>query len=359
MTGKLVLNAITNDKSIDITGASVTGATSLSVADINATFNTSGACNGISVNVTNTASDATSTLFRARVGSATKFSVNVAGNTLLDGNQFFSTDNTYDIGADGTTRPRIGFFGTQLNVQKNAIGNTPTDGLNLANVTAAAAGAQQYSTAIRFTGQGWKTNATAASQACDFRIYNQPVQGSSVPTLNALFDFSVNGAAFTTRFTFSSLGVFSNDGQINCGGNITNSGSSGKVICGSSGSFQVNTKSLIKSSSDGLIELSNAGGTDFTRLNFGGTTSSFPALTRAAAVLEVKLADNSARAQLYANTLRTDQTTVAALPAAATAGAGARAFVTDALAPAFGSTVAGSGAVSVPVYSDGSNWVVG
>ena len=51
--------------------------------------------------------------------------------------------------------------------------------------------------------------------------------------------------------------------------------------------------------------------------------------------------------------------TVAALAAAATAGNGARAFVTDALAPAFGSTVAGGGAVSIPVYSDGTNWKVG
>jgi hypothetical protein len=51
--------------------------------------------------------------------------------------------------------------------------------------------------------------------------------------------------------------------------------------------------------------------------------------------------------------------TVATLPAAATAGAGARAFVTDALAPVFGSAVAGSGAVTVPVYSDGAAWNVG
>jgi len=38
---------------------------------------------------------------------------------------------------------------------------------------------------------------------------------------------------------------------------------------------------------------------------------------------------------------------------------GRRAFVTNALAPAFGSTVVGGGAVGVPVYFDGSNWKVG
>ena len=51
--------------------------------------------------------------------------------------------------------------------------------------------------------------------------------------------------------------------------------------------------------------------------------------------------------------------TVATLPSASTSGAGARAFVTDALAPTFGATVTGGGAVNVPVYSDGTNWKVG
>lgn len=51
--------------------------------------------------------------------------------------------------------------------------------------------------------------------------------------------------------------------------------------------------------------------------------------------------------------------TVSSLPSAATAGDGARAFVTDATATTFGSTVAGSGANKVPVYSDGTNWKIG
>jgi hypothetical protein len=51
--------------------------------------------------------------------------------------------------------------------------------------------------------------------------------------------------------------------------------------------------------------------------------------------------------------------TVATLPSAATSGVGARTFVSDALAPAFGSTVITGGAVKVPVYSDGTAWKVG
>ena len=66
------------------------------------------------------------------------------------------------------------------------------------------------------------------------------------------------------------------------------------------------------------------------------------------------------------NQLKTDEIvppltnyTVATLPSAVTSGKGARAFVTNALAPVFGATVATGGAVAVPVYSDGTNWKVG
>ena len=51
--------------------------------------------------------------------------------------------------------------------------------------------------------------------------------------------------------------------------------------------------------------------------------------------------------------------TVSTLPAAATAGAGARAVVTDANATTFHSIVAAGGANVVPVFSDGTNWRIG
>jgi len=49
--------------------------------------------------------------------------------------------------------------------------------------------------------------------------------------------------------------------------------------------------------------------------------------------------------------------TVATLPAAGTIGR--RAFVTDATATTFASTVAGGGSNKVPVYDNGTNWVIG
>ena len=72
------------------------------------------------------------------------------------------------------------------------------------------------------------------------------------------------------------------------------------------------------------------------------------------------------RVDAILNQLKTDEIipaltnyTVATLPSAVTSGKGSRSFVTDALAPVFGATVAAGGAVATPVYSDGTNWKVG
>jgi hypothetical protein len=61
-------------------------------------------------------------------------------------------------------------------------------------------------------------------------------------------------------------------------------------------------------------------------------------------------------------TIKATPTIVAALPAASTAGAGARTFVTDSansLSSHHGQTVTGGGTDFVPVYSDGTTWRVG
>lgn len=58
--------------------------------------------------------------------------------------------------------------------------------------------------------------------------------------------------------------------------------------------------------------------------------------------------------------VKTATTTVAGLPAAGIgSGTGSRYFVTDATATTFASVVAGGGANRVPVYSDGTNWLIG
>jgi hypothetical protein len=59
----------------------------------------------------------------------------------------------------------------------------------------------------------------------------------------------------------------------------------------------------------------------------------------------------------FAGTVRMAAYTVATLPAAGTAGR--RAYVTNALTPVSLSAVVGGGAVTVPVFDNGTTWIVG
>lgn len=67
---------------------------------------------------------------------------------------------------------------------------------------------------------------------------------------------------------------------------------------------------------------------------------------------------DAAKSSNFAGPVGFQSYTVATLPAAASYQYH-RAFVTDASLPTFGSTVSGGGAVKTPVWSDGTNWIVG
>jgi hypothetical protein len=137
--------------------------------------------------------------------------------------------------------------------------------------------------------------------------------------------------------------------DIYAGGN----GIFGGLISATNG-FRAPGSSQFIASSDGVWRLTNATVNDFNRLQFGGTTDAFPAIARDGAGIKI----TGAAAGLTSH-IKVPAVAVTSLPAAATAGVGARAFVNDALSPVFGSTVATGGAVAVPVYSDGAAWKVG
>jgi hypothetical protein len=153
----------------------------------------------------------------------------------------------------------------------------------------------------------------------------------------------------TTRLTISTTG------QVNLTGGLI---SANFLSAGSSSYFEFTSRTVFRSPSDGVLKLSNNAETDFGRLQFGGTTSSFPAIKRSTTIVQVRLADDSAYAPLEASTLRAATAyTVATLPAAGTAGR--RAYVTDALAPTFLGALTGGGAVVTPVFDNGTAWVAG
>jgi hypothetical protein len=126
----------------------------------------------------------------------------------------------------------------------------------------------------------------------------------------------------------------------------------GSVSTGSG--FVFTSKGYIGMSSSGVMSLNNWLGNDFNRIQLGGTLDTHPAIARDGA--GIKFTGAAAGSTSW---IKVPAVAVSALPSAATAGVGARAFVNDALTPVFGSAVTGGGAVAVPVYSTGSAWNVG
>ena len=78
------------------------------------------------------------------------------------------------------------------------------------------------------------------------------------------------------------------------------------VQIGAAGAFSWKTgataRSVIWSDADGNIRLTDSTFTDFGLLQLGGTTASFPAIKRNSAAIELRLADDSAVADLIAGT---------------------------------------------------------
>jgi hypothetical protein len=123
------------------------------------------------------------------------------------------------------------------------------------------------------------------------------------------------------------------------------------AVTSSAGSFITLANSFVLNSAGTNVErVSLAGFYSILNLVYDKTNSTFTGTS-------LNAIDYFQRLNL--DTINFTVYTVATLPSAVTSGVGIRAFVSDALLPTFGSTVAGGGAVNVPVYSDGTNWRVG
>lgn len=102
-----------------------------------------------------------------------------------------------------------------------AVDATSTDGVILETSTAATVGAQKYSPRIRWKGFGWKTNATAASQAVEFAAEVQPVQGTAAPTGTWKLQAAINGGAYADVLRVGSDGVVGFNGITSYAGSGT------------------------------------------------------------------------------------------------------------------------------------------
>jgi hypothetical protein len=131
-------------------------------------------------------------------------------------------------------------------------------------------------------------------------------------------------------------------------GNITVNGSTDSILA--FGSAGTNTGYLYATTSG--MELASIGST-FVRFSTNGSER---ARIDSSGNLLVGLTSATGVAKLQVSgPIRTTGYTVATLPAGTV---GMRTYVTDALAPSFGVTVSGGGAVTIPVFYNGANWIV-
>jgi len=89
------------------------------------------------------------------------------------------------------------------------------------------------------------------------------------------------------------------------------------------------------------------------------TTASYPWIDVQVIGGLAPISGYSTTGNVTASIYKTTPLTTSTLPTAASAGNGARAFVTDANSNAFANLLVGSGIYSVPVFSNGTNWYIG
>lgn len=234
-------------------------------------------------------------------------------------------------------------------ITKNALGTTPSGGWLIQNTTDAAAGAQQVSPPLILSGEGWKTDATAASQVVSFRMHVLPAQGAANPTGSLYIQSSINGGAYGGLVEITSGGVLGTAGAI-YGAGFNATAGTGITLNGGN--------SAITASGGGVLDLLNAPQTSFDRLNFGPATSSMPALKKSTTRLQFRLGDDSAYTGFDTLDVDYQESTVAGLPACDSTTKYRQRAVSDASSPSMGATVSGGGAAAALVWCNGTNWTV-
>lgn len=148
---------------------------------------------------------------------------------------------------------------------------------------------------------------------------------------DASFDIGKSGA------TRPRDGFFSRD--LTAGGIFISAGS---IFAGASSTLGFNGRSALQSSADGLLTLFNSAGTGFTRLNFGGTSSSFAAWTGGGTTLRAMLADGSGPAAIRALGLTVDS---------------AAFLLTSSVAWANGAAAASGTLLNAPTAGNPTKWI--
>mgnify|MGYP007122131568 CR=1 FL=1 len=287
-------------------------------------------------------------------------------NPLLDITNSAGSSHWLTVLGDGKVGIGTNAPSVALHVAGEAlIGSLRINGSGTSNLSQSG-GAVYLDTSGSFAG-GW--HIRNSSFATLLRILNSGSVGIGTSNTAPVGTLHVYDATASTGAT--TLTVKAGAGQSttnlqewqNSSGTVLASVNSSGIVFGSTigsigGDFYVPGSSYLRATANGRWLMMNSSGTDFDRLQFGGTTSSFPSIKRSTTGLIARLADDSADTWVKTLYVQTNVVAVASLPACNPGLEGSHYGVNDALAPTALATVVGGGAVHVSVYCDGTNWIV-
>lgn len=222
---------------------------------------------GFRFNVTNTNSSALSLFADFQVGGTTQFSVRRDGLIFA--------------------RNRIEIQNTTVGFQTSAAAN----GASPVRYASDTNGLGQIYT----SGNVVELLGTTTTSPQTFRLYNTFTDASNYERAELRWTSNVCELAVTRAGTGSSRSFRIIVGGLTAQTIASGSGTTELVpIVAFGNGISFSSRGQIFPSADGVFRIQNNAGTDFGRLQFGGTTSSFPALKRSSTAIQVRLADDSA-----------------------------------------------------------------
>lgn len=136
-------------------------------------------------------------------------------------------DDTLDMGT--VSRRWATVYQVNADIREDAIGTAETVGINMHNDTDAIVSLNQNSPMTVWEGQGWKTDATAATQEVLFSTQLETVQGTASPTGWLSIKSNVNGAGYNEVASFHTSGGIHLPNGVQAGPTLTfrNGGNTG------------------------------------------------------------------------------------------------------------------------------------
>lgn len=276
-----------------------------------------------------------------------KATAQVLGNLILNGagGSYFPAAAQATLAGTVTTaaQPNITSVGTLTSA--NVTGNLRAGNANLGNLAIANF----------FSGDGYllsnlSSGSSIVNGTSNVRVASSGNASISVAGTSNVFVVSSAGATITGDLDIN--GNMTIDNVVSSGGNLEVTANGATWIFGQGGALYwpsgTETWAIEPNIDDEFEILSTSNvviSTDISNVNSHFTFDSTGTFTSPGPIV--------------ATTVKTVAVAFSALPSASTAGAGTRAFITNANTTTFGSQVSGGGANSVPVYSNGTNWYVG